>query len=103
VGTNIVLNAGTSALLIILPLTSSRYEWKEIIHFFLMELGSNSIYEQTGFELRRVFRPLNTNRVVTIKDIPEIFSVNVDVDDIYGESEWKNKRKKVRDLGTKRE
>jgi hypothetical protein len=68
-----------------------------------MELGSNSIYEQTGFELRRVFRPLKTNRVVTIKDIPEIFSVNVDVDDIYGESEWKNKRKIVRDLWTKQE
>ena len=85
-----------------LPLTFTRDEWKEILHLFLMEQSSNSIAEQTGFEQRRVLRALTKIRFVMAKDIPEIFSGTVEVDETYLGGQWKNKRRSVRDQGSKR-
>jgi transposase len=85
-----------------LPLTFSRDEWKKILHLFLMEQSSNSIAEQTGFEQRRVLRALTKIRFVMAKDIPEIFSGTVEVDETYLGGQWKNKRKTIRDKDTKR-
>jgi transposase len=85
-----------------LPLTFSRREWKEIIHLFLMEQSSNSIAERTGFDKQRVMRALTKIRLVMIKDVPDIFSGTVEVDETYLGGQWKNKRKSVRDPGTKR-
>jgi hypothetical protein len=36
------------------------------------------------------------------QDIPEIFSGTVEVDETYIGGQWKNKRKTIRDQGTKR-
>lgn len=66
-----------------LPMRLTRDEWKQIIHFFLMEQNSNSIIEQTRFERRRVFRALTMIRIVLAKDVPEIFSGIVEVDETY--------------------
>jgi hypothetical protein len=66
-----------------------------------MEQSSNSIAEQTGFEQRRVFIALTKIRFVMAKDIPEIFSGTVEVDETYLGGQWKNKRKTIRDNGTK--
>jgi len=85
-----------------LPLTFSRDEWKEILHLFLMEQSSNSIAEQTGFDKQRVMRALTRIRLAMIKDVPDIFSGTVEVDETYLGGQWKNKRKTVRDVGTKR-
>ena len=85
-----------------LPLTFSRDEWKEILHLFLMEQSSNSIAEQTGFNKQRVMRALTKIRFVMIKDVPEIFSGTVEVDETYLGGQWKNKRRSVRDQGSKR-
>ena len=85
-----------------LPQTFSREEWKEIIHLFLMEQSSNSIAEQTGFDKQRVMRALTKIRLVMIQDVPDIFSGTVEVDETYLGNQWKNKRKIVRDQGTKR-
>jgi len=85
-----------------LPFTFSRDEWKKIIHLFLMEQSSNSINEQTGFEQRRVIRALTKIRFVMTQDVPEIFSGTVEVDETYLGGQWKNKRKTIRDKGTKR-
>lgn len=41
-------------------------------------------------------------RTALIKDVPEIFSGTVEVDETYLGSQWKNKRKTIRDHGTKR-
>lgn len=85
-----------------LPLRLTREEWKQIIHFFLMEQNSNSIIERTHLERRRVFRSLTKIRIVLAKDVPEIFSGTVEVDETYVGGQWKNKRKSIRDNGTKR-
>jgi len=67
-----------------------------------MEQSSNSISEQTGFEQRRILRALTKLRLVMTNDIPEIFSGTVEVDETYLGGQWKNKRKIIRDMGTKR-
>ena len=85
-----------------LPITFSRDEWKEILHLFLMEQSSNSIAEQTGFNKQRVMRALTIIRRVMTKDVPEIFSGTVEVDETYLGGQWKNKRKSVSDQGSKR-
>jgi len=85
-----------------LPMRLTRDEWKRIIRFFLMEQNSNSIIERTRFERRRVFRALTKIRIVLAKDVPEIFSGTVEVDETYIGGQWKNKRKSIRDHGTKR-
>ena len=85
-----------------MPLTFSRNAWKEILHLFLMEQSSNSISEQTGFNKQRVLRALTLIRREMTKDIPEIFSGTGEVDETYLGDQWKNKRKDIRDKGTKR-
>jgi len=62
-----------------LPMRLTRVEWKQIIHFFLMEQNSNSIIERTRFEWCRVFRELTKIRIVLVKDVPEIFSGTVEL------------------------
>jgi len=85
-----------------LTLRFTRQEWREIIHLFLMKQSSNSIGEQTGFDKKRVLRALLKIRMVLAKDIPDIFSGTVEVDETYLGGAWKNKRKVIRDTGTKR-
>jgi len=67
-----------------------------------MEQSSNSIVEQTGLDKKRVLRALLKIRMLLAKDIPDIFSGTVEVDETYLGGAWKNKRKVVRDIGTKR-
>ena len=85
-----------------LPMRLTRDEWKQIIRLFLMEQNSDSIIERTRFERRRVFMALTKIRIVLAKDVPEIFSGTVEVDETYVGGQWKNKRKSIRDHGTKR-
>ena len=75
---------------------------KEILHLFPMEQSSNSIVEQTGLDKKRVFRALTMVRMVLARDVPEIFSGTVEVDETYLVGAWRNKREMVRDTGTKR-
>ena len=85
-----------------LPLTFSRDEWKEIIRLFLMEQSSNLITAQTGFEQRRVTQSINQDSVGNDKRHSGNFSGTVEVDETYIGGQWKNKRKAIRDEGTKR-
>jgi transposase len=80
-----------------LSLTFSRDEWKEILHLFLMEHSSNSIAGQRGFNKQMDIKALNKIRLVMIKDVSEIFSRTVEVDNTYVGGQWKNKRRLVRD------
>ena len=85
-----------------LPLRFTRDEWREILHLFLMEQSSNSIAEQTGFDKKRVLRALLRIRMALATDVPEIFSGTVEVDETYLGGAWRNKRKMIRDTGTRR-
>jgi len=85
-----------------LPLRLTRDQWKEIFHWFLLEQSSQNISISTSIERRRVMRSLTIVRRVLTKDVPEIFSGTVEVDETYVGGQWKNKRKTIRDIGTKR-
>jgi transposase len=85
-----------------LPFRFTRKEWREILHLFLMEQSSNSIAEQTGHDKRRILRALTRVRTVLATDVPEVFTGTVEVDETYLGGAWRNKRKVVRDTGTKR-
>jgi transposase-like protein len=47
-------------------------------------------------------RAIKKIRLVIIKDVPEIFSGTVEEDETYLGGQWKNKRRSVRDQGSKR-
>jgi transposase-like protein len=85
-----------------LPLYLTRDQWREIIRWFLLEQSSQNISIRTGFERRRVLRALTIIRTSLTKYIPEIFSGTVEVDETYLGGQWKNKRRSVRDQGSKR-
>jgi transposase len=85
-----------------LPLYLTRDEWREIIWWFLLEQSSQNIAIKTGLERKRVLRALTIIRTALVKDVPEIFSGTVEVDETYIGGQWKNKRKSVREQGTKR-
>jgi transposase len=80
----------------------TKEEWRKILHLFLMEQSSNSIVEQTGLDKKRVLRALLRIRIVLTTDVPDIFSGTVEVDETYLGGAWRNKRKVVRDTGTRR-
>ena len=85
-----------------LPLRLTRDQWKDILTWFLLEQSSQNISIRTSLERRRVIRALTIVRRVLTKDVPEIFSGTVEVDETYLGGQWKNKRKTIRDKGTKR-
>jgi transposase len=85
-----------------LPLYFTRDQWREIIRWFLLELSSQNISLRTGFERRRVLRALTIIRTSLTKDVPEIFSGTVEADETYLGGQWKNKRRSIRDQGSKR-
>jgi len=80
----------------------TREQWKEIIRWFLLEQSSQNIALRTSLERGRVLRALSIIRRALTRDVPEIFSGTVEVDETYLGGQWKNKRKTVRDEGTKR-
>ncbi|MGA2912009.1 MAG: transposase [Methanoregula sp.] len=47
-------------------------------------------------------RALTVVKRALTKDVPEIFSGIVEVDETYLVGQWKNKRKTIRNMGTKR-
>jgi len=85
-----------------LPPYLTRDQWREIIRGFLLEQSSQNISLRTGFERKRVLRALTYIRTSLTKDVPGIFSGTVEVDETYLGGQWKNKRKIIRDQGTKR-
>jgi transposase-like protein len=85
-----------------LPLYLSRDQWKEIITWFLLEQSGQNIALRTSLGRGRVLRALTFIRRALTRDVPEIFSGTVEVDETYLGSQWKNRRKMVRNQGTRR-
>src|SRR5665647_1522292 len=77
--------------------------WSRIdFRLFLLEQSSLNIANRTGIDRKRVLRALTWVRGSLAKDVPEVFSGTVEVDETYVGGRWKNKRKSIRDQGTKR-
>jgi len=85
-----------------LPLYLTREQWKEIIRWFFLVQNSQNIAIRTSLEQGRVLRALTIVRRALIRNVPEIFSGTVEVDETYLGGQWRNKCRIVRDAGTKR-
>ena len=85
-----------------LPLHLTRQEWARILHWLLRYLPIFSIAQKTGIERKRVLRALTYVRMAFQKDIPNVFSGTVEVDETYLGGQWKNKRHSAKSGGTKR-
>jgi transposase len=85
-----------------LPLRLTRDQSKDILKWFLLEQSSQNISILSSLEQRRVMRDLTVGRRAFTKDVPEIFSATVEVDETYLGGQWKNKRKTIRDMDTRR-
>ena len=66
-----------------LPLYLSRDEWIKILKWFLHGISSKAISYETGINRRRVLRALTVVRIAMSKNIPEIFSGTIEVDETH--------------------
>ena len=66
-----------------LPLHLTQKEWSIILHWILRGLPAVVIAQETGIERKRVLRALTYVRMAFQKDIPEVFSGIVEVDETY--------------------
>ena len=66
-----------------LPLYLTRDQWRGIITWFLLEQSSQTIADRTGIDRKRVLRALTWIRRVLVKDVPDVFSGTVEVDEPY--------------------
>lgn len=85
-----------------LPLYLNRREWIKILKWFLHGISSKEISEETGISRQRVLRALLIVRQVMSKDIPNVFSGTVEVDETYIGGQWKNKRRSQKKTQAKR-
>lgn len=85
-----------------LPLYLSCHEWIKILKWFLHGISSKAIGNETGINRQRIIRALLIVRMTMSKDIPEVFSGTVEIDETYIGGKWKNKRKKHRQIKAKR-
>ncbi len=61
-----------------------------------------AIAQETRIERKRVLRALTYVRMAFQKDIPDVFSGTVEVDETYIGGQWKNKRHSAKAGGSKR-
>ena len=85
-----------------LPLHLNRKEWIKVLKWFLHGLSAQAISNETGINRWRIHRALNTVREAMSKDIPEVFSGTIEIDATYIGGQWKNKRKKYKQIKAKR-
>lgn len=70
-----------------------RSEWRKIIFWFVLGHSLRTIVEQTKASHYSVFKAVRKLRQVMLKDVPEVFSGMVEVDETYLGGKKKNKRK----------
>ena len=85
-----------------LPLYLTRKEWTGILHWFLRGLQAVAIAQETGLHRQRILQALVHVRAAMQKDIPEVLSGTVEVDETYIGGQWKNKRHSAKSVGAKR-
>lgn len=85
-----------------LPLYLSKKEWGKILRWFVHGLSAQAISYETGIHRQRILRALNIVRKAMSKDIPDVFSGTIEIDETYIGGQWKNKRKKHKKIKAKR-
>ena len=84
------------------PLRFTASQWRSVAMTFLKGFSGHATAGETGFDRKRILRALLLIRTVMAKDVPEVFSGFVEVDETYLGGKWRNKRKSIRLGGTKR-
>ena len=74
----------------------SRKLLKRIISEFVLEHSTNTILERVDISKYKLLKILTLLRIEMTKDIPEMFSGIVEVDETYLGGQWKNKRLSVK-------
>ncbi len=85
-----------------MPLYLGQKKWVKILKWFIRGLSSQQIANETGINRLRIVRALNIVRGVFVKDVPEVFSGVVEIDETYIGGQWKNKRKSQGKIKPKR-
>lgn len=85
-----------------LPLRMSRKQWRQLLHWFLLEQNTNSLVLHTGLEKGRILRALMYARKAMAKDVPQAFCGTVEVDETYLGGQRKNQRQSERAKKVKR-
>ena len=85
-----------------LPLRLSRAEWKRLLRWFLLGMGSARIAEESHLDRKKVLKALTIVREAMAHDIPPVFEGTVEIDETYLGGSWRNKRKQLRIKGSKR-
>lgn len=69
-------------------------QWRKLLKWFLRCHSINVVIEETKISKYKILKALNLIREVMMKDIPDVFSGIVEVDETYLGGQKKNKRKK---------
>lgn len=81
---------------------SSLQDWQDCIAVFLRQRTSSSITTEVGIGANRAVRMTNVLRECMFRDIPEVFTGPVEVDETYIGGQRKNKRLHIRRIKGKR-
>jgi len=71
---------------------------KQIISEFVLEHSTNTILDRVDISKYKLLKILTLLRIEMTKDIPNIFSGTVEVDETYIGGQWKNKRLGVKKM-----
>lgn len=74
------------------PANISNKILKQIIAEFILEHSTNTTLDRVNISKYKLLKTLTLFRIEMTKDIPDIFSGTVEVDETYIGGQWKNKR-----------
>ncbi len=85
-----------------LPLHFTRQEWSNLWPWFFRRLPVIATAQETGSHRLRILPALTDVGDRFQKDIPDIFSGTVEVDETYIGAQWNHKRHRAKAAGSKR-